>query len=62
MEKKMTRYTIQETYEYYVEANSPEEAQEIFEAHMGDSEDTHVTFTQNYTHIYDNEGKEEYAY
>ena len=52
------RYTIQETYEYYVEADSPEEAQEIFEAHMGDGEDTHVTFTQNYTHIYDNEGKE----
>lgn len=55
----MTRYTIHETYEYHVEADSPDEAQEIFEAFMGDGLDEHkVVFTQNYTNIYDNEGNE----
>jgi hypothetical protein len=55
----MTRYTIQETYEYYVEADSPDQAQEIFEAYQGDGDEhDDVTFTQNYTHMFDNEGKE----
>ena len=55
----MTRYTIHETYEYYVEADNPDEAQEIFESYQasGDEYDD-VTFTQNYTNIYDNEGNE----
>jgi hypothetical protein len=54
------RYTIQETMEYYVEADNPDQAQEIFEGYMGgDEEYEHeVEFTQNYTHIFDNEGKE----
>lgn len=54
------RYTIQETYEYYVDADSPEQAQDIFEAYQGGDEDYEhdVEFTQNYTHIFDNEGKE----
>jgi hypothetical protein len=55
----MTRYTIEETYVYYVEAGSPEEAQEIFESYQGSGDEYDgVTFTQNYTTIYDNEGKE----
>ena len=54
------RYTIQETMEYYVKADNPEQAQEIFEGYMsGDEEYEHeVEFTQNYTHIFDIEGKE----
>lgn len=54
----MARYTVHETYEYYVEAATPEEAQETFEAYQSGEEDLEVTFTQNYTHIYDIEGKE----
>ena len=55
----MIRYTIHETYEYHVEADSSEQAQQLFEACMEDGLGEHrVVFTQNYTHIFDNEGNE----
>lgn len=56
------RITIHETYEYEVEADSAEEARELFEqytqsGHVFDDDDetTGVSFNQNYLHTYNEE-------
>jgi len=59
----MNTYIIHETYEYRVIADSPEKAIELHEAYMaefvGDGGPyDEITFTQNYTNVYDSEGKE----
>jgi hypothetical protein len=62
----MKKFTIHEVYEYKVEADTAEQAQEIFENYMGNNENYEhlrvvyggVTFTQNYLHILDQEGNE----
>jgi hypothetical protein len=44
--------------EYYVEADSPDQAQEIFEAYRETvTRHDEVTFTQNYTHILTTKGR-----
>ena len=56
--------TIQETYEYEVEADSAEEARELFQKSLeyGDGDEaeaaTTVVFKQNYLDLYDTEGNE----
>jgi hypothetical protein len=53
------QYTIQETYEYLVEADSLDKALEAHEKFMEDGDNSHVvSFTQNYTTVLDNDGKE----
>lgn len=56
------RITIHETYEYEVEADSANEAIELFHEYMEGGEDaelvTGVSFNQNYLHTY-NENMEE---
>lgn len=51
------RITIHETYEYEVEAESAEQARELFEQYRDGGEDaeliTGVRFNQNYLHTYD---------
>jgi hypothetical protein len=54
----MVTFTIQEVYEYKVEAETAEQAQEIFEQFMSDDEEHDVTFTQNYMYVLDQEGNE----
>jgi hypothetical protein len=55
---------IHETYEYEVEAETVEQAVELFEQYtqsgqMFDNDDeTGVSFNQNYLHTYDTEGNE----
>jgi len=58
------RVTIHETYEYEVEADTVEEAVELWEEYMQKSNhheddiETGVKFNQNYVHTYDEEGNE----
>ena len=53
------QYIIQETYEYLVEADSLDKALEAHEKFMEDGDNAHVvSFTQNYTTVLDNDGKE----
>jgi hypothetical protein len=54
------RIIIHETYEYEVEADSADEATELFDRYRengrdldDDIEDTGVSFNQNYLHFYD---------
>ena len=57
------RYTVEETYIYQVEADTPEEAQESFDQFMqantkDEQEYSGVTFLQNTLNTYDMDGKE----
>jgi hypothetical protein len=57
------RITIHETYEYEVEADSVDEAIELFDQYRDastreESEASGVTFNQNYLHTYDEDMKE----
>jgi hypothetical protein len=58
------RVIIHETYEYEVEAETVEQAVEMWEEYMQDGnyykDDpvTGVSFNQNYVHTYDTEGNE----
>ena len=55
----MATYLLHETYEYEVEADSLEQAIELHKSYVayGENEDL-VMFTQNYTNVYDSEGRE----
>ena len=61
----MTRYTIVESYLYDVEADTSEEARELFESYMEngrdfDSDDvTGVSFLQNMLTIENEQGEEQ---
>jgi hypothetical protein len=62
MERVMTTYIVHETYEYYIDASSKDEAIELFENYRnGDNEnDTEeVSFTQNYLHFYNTDMEEQ---
>jgi hypothetical protein len=57
------RYTIEETYIYEVEADTPELAREYFQEFMeasdtDDEEATGVSFCENKLNTYDSTGKE----
>lgn len=58
------RITIHETYEYEVEADTVEEAQELFDKYWESDKSseaeilTGVTFNQNYLHFYNEEMEE----
>ena len=54
------KYTIHETYEYLVEADSLDEALDAFHQAMEENADSTngVVFTQNYTTVLDSDGKE----
>jgi hypothetical protein len=53
------RVIIHETYEYEVEAETVEQAVEMWEQYMQDGEENEgVKFNQNYVHTYDREGNE----
>tara|TARA_R110001606_G_scaffold109813_1_gene235644 strand:+ start:608 stop:778 length:171 start_codon:yes stop_codon:yes gene_type:complete len=54
------KYTIEETFIYEVEADTPEQAQEYFDEFMqsGDEEVTGAKFLQNTLNVYDIDGKE----
>jgi hypothetical protein len=59
------RITIHETYEYEVEADSVDEAIDLFDKYRengrdldNDEGDTGVRFNQNYLHTYDEDMKE----
>ncbi len=53
------RVIIHETYEYEVEAETVEQAVEMWEEYMQDGEENEgVKFNQNYVHTYDTEGNE----
>lgn len=58
------RITIHETYEYEVDADSVEEAIQLFDQYRETSDErdaelsTGVTFNQNYLHFYDEEMEE----
>jgi len=58
------KIVIHETYEYEVEADTAEEAVELWEEYMqkgsyhDDDIETGVSFNQNYVHTYDLEGNE----
>jgi hypothetical protein len=56
------RITIHETYEYEVDAESADEAIELFHEYREGGEDaeliTGVSFNQNYLHTYNDKGEE----
>jgi len=53
------QFIIHETYEYKVQAETVEQAVEMWEEYMQDEEQKgDVVFTQNYVHTYDTEGNE----
>jgi hypothetical protein len=55
----MKKFTFEETYEYTVEALTLEEAEETFQAYMESGDEYEgVIFKQNYTTVFDDEGKE----
>jgi hypothetical protein len=60
----MTRYTIVESYLYDVDADTPEQARELFETYMENGRDfdnddvTGVSFLQNVTTIENEQGQE----
>jgi hypothetical protein len=60
----MTRYTIVESYLYDVDADTPEQARELFESYMENGSDlnsddvTGVSFLQNVTTIENENGEE----
>jgi hypothetical protein len=57
--RDIMRVIIHETYEYEVEAETVEQAVEMWEEYMQDGEENEgVKFNQNYVHTYDTEGNE----
>ena len=55
----MTKYIIHETYEYTVDAETPEQAAELWHDFMEHGETVDgVEFTQNYANTYNEEGRE----
>ncbi len=56
----MATYIVHETYEYYIEADTSDQALELFHEQWEDGKENPegVSFTQNYLHIYNTDMEE----